>query len=129
MWNEILAGWQDAPNLVRAVRVVLAAIWICFGALYKVANLVPRHRQIVARIVGPGTARWLTPGIGLAEIGLGLWVASGLYPILCMTVMTCAIGAMNTIEIWRAKNLLVAPVPMVAGNALMLAVGWWAALQ
>jgi uncharacterized membrane protein YphA (DoxX/SURF4 family) len=129
MWNDIVAAWDGASALVRLIRIGLAVVWIMFGVLFKVANLVPRHEQIVARVVGERAARLAVVAIGLAEASMGLWILSGLYPVASMALMTGAILAMNAIELRLAHDLLLAPRAMVAGNAILVAAGWWAALQ
>lgn len=129
MWGQLATRWRDARPLVRAVRIGIAAIWLAFGLAFKVAGLVPRHEAIAGRVVGNDVAAWLIAVIGLAEAAVGLWFLSGLWPRTCMALMTAAIIAMNLLELWMAFDLLLAPWPMVVGNVLMLAAGWWAATR
>ena len=128
-----LRAWWSAqrrsPRLVLAVRVFAAALWITFGFLFKVLGLVPRHRMIVATFFGDELAGPITILVGLGETGMGLWVLSGYRPRLCVALQTAAIVSMNTLELLFAWDLLLAPIPMVIGNALFLAVQWWAALN
>lgn len=114
---------------ILAVRIAVAAVWIAFGLFFKVLGLVPRHRQIVAAVVGEELATPVTLLVGLAETCLGLWYLSGHRPRLCMGVQTAAIVAMNSLELFMAWHWLLAPLPMLAANALFLGAGWWAALR
>ncbi|WP_420459075.1 hypothetical protein [Neolewinella sp.] len=41
-------------------QTALALIWLTNGLYCKVLNLVPRHQEIVAAILGPAHARELT---------------------------------------------------------------------
>lgn len=43
---------------VLTLRLATAAIWILFGLAFKVFDLVPRHRQIVAAFFGPDPFSW-----------------------------------------------------------------------
>lgn len=120
---------QRRRALVLAVRAGTAAIWLCFGLLFKVLGLLPRHRAIVATVLGEEWAGPATILVGLGETTLAAWVLGGRARRLCMAAQTAALAAMNTLEILVARDLLLAPLPMVLANVLLLAGGWWAALQ
>jgi len=62
--------------LHRIINYGIAAVWLINGLICKVLNLVPRHQQIVARIVGNEHAAVLTKTIGLSEILMALWIIS-----------------------------------------------------
>ena len=98
---------------IDPLRIGIAAVWLTFGVGFKLLGLVPRHRLIVARIVGDGMAGPLTIAIGLAETALALWVLSGWKPRACAAAQTAAIVTMNAIELSVARDLLLAPVLMV----------------
>ena len=84
----------------------IAAIWLVNGFFCKFLNLVPRHAQIVARILGSNYAALLTTAIGLAETMMAIWVLSGIKARLNALVQICIIAAMNTIECIFAPDLL-----------------------
>lgn len=48
------------------VTTIICLVWFVNGLFCKVLNLVPRHREIVARIVGDQYSRVLTTMIGIA---------------------------------------------------------------
>lgn len=110
------------------VRFLIAAVWIFHGLYSKLLGGIPRHEMIVARILGEGIARPATIAIGIAEICLGLWALSGRWKIGCMIVQTGVIAAMNALEIYIAKDLLISGPGMVVLNAAFLGIGWWWAL-
>jgi uncharacterized membrane protein YphA (DoxX/SURF4 family) len=114
---------------IDPLRIGIAAVWLVFGVGFKLLGLVPRHRMIVARILGDGLATPATIAIGLAETTLGLWVLSGWKPRACAAAQTVAIVTMNAIELTVARDLLLAPVLMVCANAVLLALAWWSALR
>ena len=115
--------------MIRALRIATAVVWLVFGGLFKVLDLVPRHRLIVAAVLGAAVARPATMLIGCAEVLLGIWILSGLRPRACAAAQTIAIVTMNTLELTLARELLLAPVAMLCANAALLAVGWYCALK
>jgi len=67
---------------------------------------VPRHQEIVARILGESHVEILTKSIGLLEITMAIWVFSNLYPKLNARVQIYTIILMNIIELIYASDLL-----------------------
>lgn len=90
----------------KLINFFIAAVWIINGLFCKALNLVPRHQEIVARILGNDHARPLTLLIGLAEIGIAVWILSNLWtrPNAVMQILIIAI--MNTLEFFLAPDLL-----------------------
>jgi hypothetical protein len=89
-----------------ASKLVLAGIWLVMGLGAKVLDLAPRHREIVARILGEDHADLLTVAIGMGEIGMAAWILSGRFPRLCAIAQIGLVGVMNFIEILLARDLL-----------------------
>ena len=52
----------------KLVSYSIAAVWVVNGLVCKVLNLVPRHQQIVAEILGAGHSRLFAIAIGCSEI-------------------------------------------------------------
>jgi hypothetical protein len=115
--------------MLTILRIGTAAVWFVFGLGFKVLQLVPRHERIVAAVLGPAVAGPVTLAVGLAETLLGVWILSARWPRTCAAVQTAAIVAMNTLELSLARELLLAPWPMVAANCMFLAAGWYLAVQ
>jgi uncharacterized membrane protein YphA (DoxX/SURF4 family) len=69
--------------MYRLLTYLTALVWLANGLLCKVLGLVPRHEAIVARILRPAHAPLLTRLIGLGEIGIALWIVSGIKPRWC----------------------------------------------
>lgn len=85
---------------------LIALVWLANGLLCKVLQLVPRHEAIVARILGPGHAGTLALLIGLGEIGMAVWIVSGIQRRWCAMVQIALILSMNVLESWLAPDLL-----------------------
>lgn len=116
-----------APSLARrAATVLLAGVWLVNGFGAKLLGLVPRHQAIVARFFGEGDAPTLTRLIGGAEILMAVWILSGRSRRACAWSMAATLVAMNTLELWRARDLLLFPRLMPLANAaLILLALWW----
>ena len=115
-------------NFNILIRIGTAAVWFVFGFIFKVLDLVPRHRMIVAAILGEEVATSITPLVGVAEIGIAVWILSGLFPRSCAMVQTTALVTMNTLEFLFARHLLLAPIPMICLNIAFLGIVWYNAL-
>ena len=91
--------------------------------------MVPRHRLIVAAVLGEAAAGPVTVVIGAAEAAMALWILSGIYPRACAALQTIAIATMNTLELTVARDLLLAPILMVCANTVFLVAVWYCALK
>ena len=88
------------------INLLISLVWLVNGLVCKVMNFVPRHQQIVARILGNEHAQLLTKAIGTSEILMSLWVLSGKYSRLNAAMQILIIGSMNAIEFIFAPDLL-----------------------
>ena len=88
------------------LNYLIAAVWIANGLFCKVLNLVPRHQEIVARIIGNAHAGVLTITIGFSEIAMALWVLSGIKTKLNAIAQVVVIATMNSLEFIMAPDLL-----------------------
>jgi hypothetical protein len=85
---------------------LIAAVWLANGLFCKVLGMVPRHRQIVIRILGPRYAGIFTRAIGFAEIAMAVWILSGVTAELNAIAQIIIIAAMNLLEFLLAPDLL-----------------------
>lgn len=115
--------------LIMALTFATAVVWLLFGMWFKVFGMVPRHRLIVAAVVGEAAAGPLTVLIGAAETAMALWILSGIYPRVCAALQSLAIATMNAVELSQARELLLAPLLMVCANTIFLVVVWYCALK
>ena len=90
----------------KMLTYLIATVWFANGVFCKVLNLVPRHEQIVARILGNEHSRLFTMLIGLAETAMAIWIfvrfKSKFNAITQITVVT----TMNIIEFIVVPDLL-----------------------
>jgi hypothetical protein len=71
-----------------------------------VLNLVPRHEQIVARILGEGFSKPLTILIGLSEIIMAIWVLTKYKSKFNAITQMTIVAIMNILEFFLAPDLL-----------------------
>ncbi len=90
----------------RILTLSIAGVWLLNGLVCKVLNLVPRHGQIVAEILGATHAATLTLLIGLAEIVMAAWVLSGFRPKTNAIVQIAVVAGMNILEFVLVPDLL-----------------------
>jgi uncharacterized membrane protein YphA (DoxX/SURF4 family) len=84
----------------------IAAVWVANGLLCKILNLVPRHQQIVGRILGLEYAQYLTIAIGCSEILMAIWILSKIKTRLSAMAQIIIVGTMNVLEFTLVPDLL-----------------------
>jgi hypothetical protein len=90
----------------QTLSYLIALVWIINGLFCKVLNLVPRHLQIVSRILGNEYAVFFTKVIGVSEVLMAAWILSKIRTRLCAITQIIIIAIMNTIEFFLAPDLL-----------------------
>ena len=94
-------------SVIHNVIIYLSGlVWLINGLFCKVLNLVPRHQQIVERVLQIEEARALTVIIGILEVLMTLWIFSKYKSGINVIVQMIAIGSMNIIEAFYAPELL-----------------------
>ncbi|WP_262492812.1 DoxX-like family protein [Marivirga tractuosa] len=84
----------------------MATVWLINGLACKVLNLVPRHEQIVASILGDENSRLFTVLIGLSEIIMAIWILTKFKSKLNAIVQIITVATMNTLEFIFVPELL-----------------------
>jgi uncharacterized membrane protein YphA (DoxX/SURF4 family) len=97
---------NNSNLLYLTVHYSIATVWLANGLLCKILNLVPRHQQIVARILGVDYAGVFTKAIGVGEVLIALWIISSYKPRLCAMVQIALVLAMNIMEFLLVPDLL-----------------------
>jgi hypothetical protein len=88
------------------ITYLIAAVWLANGLFGKILNLVPRHQEIVASILGAEYAPLLTILIGVAELVMMAWVLSRFQSKLNAITQIVVIGTMNILEFLLVPDLL-----------------------
>lgn len=90
----------------KFANYLIALVWLANGFLCKILNLVPRHQQIVASILGSDYARRLTLLIGLMEIIMAIWIISRYQTKANAIIQIIVIIVMNILEFVTVPDLL-----------------------
>lgn len=102
--NDISLKSKHARN--RVVTFFIASVWLVNGLFFKVLNLVPRHQEIVGRILGAEHADVFTKAIGFSEIAMAVWILTGIKPRFNAITQIIIIASMNIIEFVMVPDLL-----------------------
>ena len=117
----------SSPRWHLFATLFIAGVWIFHGLYSKVLAGIPRHRSIVAAILGERFADVAVILIGILEILLGLWILSGIRRRLNALLQSLALITMNTLEILFAREFLLSATGMVFLNLCFIAlIAWWA---
>jgi len=100
------ASKMSKNNLYTSLTIFISLIWICNGLFCKILNLVPRHQEIVANILGEPNARLFTMLIGIGEVILGILILSRFKTKLLAIAQICLVATMNIIEFSQVPELL-----------------------
>ena len=90
----------------KIVTYLIALVWFVNGFFCKVLNLVPRHQEIVGRILGIDYAPFLTRAIGISEIFMAIWILSGIKTRFNVLAQMSIIAMMNVLEFSLVPDLL-----------------------
>lgn len=88
------------------ITIFIALVWSVNGFACKLLNLVPRHQDIVAQILGNEYAPILTKIIGFLELLLAIWILSRYKSKLSSILQVVLILSMNIIEFILVPDLL-----------------------
>ncbi|QMU66623.1 MAG: hypothetical protein GKR88_02945 [Flavobacteriaceae bacterium] len=88
------------------ITFLIALVWLANGLFCKVLNLVPRHQEIVSRILGSDNATIYTKLIGFSEIIMAIWIISGFRSRVNVIIQIIIIAIMNILEFILVPDLL-----------------------
>jgi hypothetical protein len=111
------------------MHVAVAAVWLYEGLWCKVLGRERRQLQIVEAVpyFGPRVGALFLKTLGVGEIGVALWVLSGIAPGPCALAQTLLLIALNTSGLIWARHLIHDPGGMVVKNFAFLVLVWVAA--
>ncbi len=86
----------------------ISIVWLANGLFCKVLKLVPRHQEIVAKILSLNHyhSRIITIAIGISEIIMAIWILSRFKTKLNAILQIIIIVTMNAMEFFLAPDLL-----------------------
>jgi uncharacterized membrane protein YphA (DoxX/SURF4 family) len=108
------------------IHVAVAAVWFYEGLWCKLLNGQPRQVRVVETmpLYGPRIASKLIRLLGAVEMVVGIWVLSGVAPILCAVAQTTLLVTLNVCGLLWARRLIDDPAGMVIKNFAFLVLVW-----
>jgi len=95
---------------INIIKLILTAficiVWFVNGLFCKILNLVPRHQEIVGRILEEEYSWLFTKAIGIAEMLMVVWIVSKIRSRFCAIFQIAIVGTMNFIEFILVPDLL-----------------------
>ncbi|WGH75281.1 DoxX-like family protein [Tenacibaculum tangerinum] len=90
---------MNKKYLHKVSTLLIACVWLINGFFCKILNLVPRHQEILGKIIDSNYARELTIIIGILEIVMLIWIISKYQSKLNAITQITIVMLMNIIEI------------------------------
>jgi len=85
---------------------LISTVWLANGLFCKVFNFVPRHEQIIARILDDDYSRTLTILIGFSEVVMAIWVFTKFKTKFNAITQMTVVATMNIVEFILVPDLL-----------------------
>jgi DoxX-like family len=111
---------------VAVLRASVAAVWLYEGLWCKLLGLVPAQIEVVMAVPGwgPRFGRPFLKGLGVIEVGLALWVISGVAAGVCAIAQTVLLISLNANGILWARRIIREPGGMIVKNIAFLMLVW-----
>ena len=108
------------------IHVAVSCVWLYEGLWCKLLNGEPRQVQVVEAVprYGPRVGLVFLKLLGTIEVGLALWILSGVTPLVCALVQTVLLIALNACGLLWARHIIHDPAGMVVKNFAFLVLVW-----
>ena len=108
------------------IHIAVAAVWFYEGLWCKLLNGQPRQVRVVEAMpfYGAGIASKLLRLVGAVETAIGVWILTGVAPILCAAAQTALLVTLNVCGLLWARRLIEDPGGMVIKNFAFIVLVW-----
>ena len=108
------------------IHVAVAAVWFYEGLWCKILKGQPRQVRVVESMpfYGARIAPKLLKLLGAVETAVGVWVLTGIAPIVCAFAQTALLVTLNVCGLIWARRLIDDPAGMVVKNFAFLVLVW-----
>jgi uncharacterized membrane protein YphA (DoxX/SURF4 family) len=113
------------PSLAL-IRVSIAAVWLYEGLWCKILGRMRSQVAVVSAVPQLGV-RFASPflkALGVVEVGLAVWVLSGVAPGTCAILQTGLLIILNASGLLWARRVIHDPGGMIVKNAAFLLLVW-----
>jgi len=90
----------------KILTILISLVWLINGLFAKVLGFVPRHQEIVARILGSEISFVAVKVIGALEICMFIWIISRKFSRLAAVMQIIIVMTMNVMEFILVPDLL-----------------------
>jgi uncharacterized membrane protein YphA (DoxX/SURF4 family) len=116
---------------VWLLQCSVGAVWLYEGLWCKLLGCTPSQVEVVTAVPRLG-ARFgvaFLKALGVLEVGLAVWVISGVMPALCAVTQTAVLVTLNVNGLLWSRKFIHEPLGMVVKNAAFLLLVWiWGAM-
>jgi len=111
------------------VRAAVAAVWAYEGLWCKLLRGEPREFEVVKAVPrwGPRFGAPFLMSLGAVELGVAIWVLSGVAPFACALFQTVLLVTLNANGLLWSRHLIHDPRGMIVKNSAFLVLAWVAA--
>jgi len=108
------------------IHITVAAVWFYEGLWCKILNRQPRQVRVVEAmpLYGSRVAPKLLKLLGAVETAVGVWVLTGIAPIVCAVAQTALLVTLNSCGLLWARRLIDDPGGMLVKNSAFLVLVW-----
>ena len=108
------------------IRIAVAAVWLYEGLWCKLLRGEPHQLEVVKAVpsYGPRFGVPFLMALGVLEVALGVWVLTGIAPLLCAVTQTVLLVSLNVNGLIWARDLIHDPRGMIIKNFAFLVLAW-----
>jgi uncharacterized membrane protein YphA (DoxX/SURF4 family) len=108
------------------IHVAVALVWLYEGLWCKLLGREPHQRNVVEAVpkLGPKIGAAFLKVLGVVEVAMGIWVLTGISPVLCAAAQTALLVTLNANGILWARHIIHDPAGMVVKNFSFLVLAW-----
>ncbi len=90
----------------KIIKLISVLVWFVNGIYCKILDQVPRHQEIVKKIINEEYSGELTLIIGLLEVVMVVWILSNYKSRLNVIIQITVVMIMNIVELLFVRDLL-----------------------
>ena len=108
------------------IRIAVAAVWLYEGLWCKLLRGAPHELEVVKAVprYGPRFGVPFLMALGVLEVLLGVWVLTGIAPLLCAVTQTVLLVSLNVNGLIWSRDLIHDPRGMIVKNFAFLVLAW-----
>lgn len=108
------------------LRFAVASVWIYEGLWCKLMTRSSHELEVIATMpyFGPTAFGNALKVLGLVELGIAIWIMTGLAPVACALLQTALLLGLNANGLLFARKIIHEPLGMIVRNFSFLVLVW-----